>query len=383
MTGSPDKTTNRQAFTLVELLASMAVLSVLMVMLGLMLESSLKHFRGGAERLEQSADVRVVAERMERDLVDVFPNRIAALPHLPDTATKVQREFFGDRLFLPFELDRQGGTGIDLGRGFANSADGFSSIAFATCSPNPAIVGYYVAYARHSPLAGDDGAGMKLFRHHRRGGHPTGEGYADRIVRSLSAGINDAWTEPDAQRALTDLNPAPVRRGKFANSELPFIFSSLHEGGIVHPWPALPAAGSLHEAPPTLKPLRGSAADWLDPDSPVHDSVFPDEAVCDHIVRFRIHPWRVVRMEDGSTVTMDAVALNAHLGLEQGDEWPVLVTPDLLDVDIAVIPEATARRLTRAADWVFDWNRPDIEGDERLRGLRTHRFRIHLPLRDS
>jgi hypothetical protein len=63
----------------------------------------------------------------------------------------------------------------------------------------PAVVGYYVAYARHSPLAGDDGAGMKLFRHYRPGGHPTGEGYADGLLLHATRSIND---DGDKTRAL-------------------------------------------------------------------------------------------------------------------------------------------------------------------------------------
>lgn len=380
----PDKTTIGRAFSLVELLASMGIFAVLMLVLALMLESSLNRFRRSAERIEQTADTRAVADWMERDLAGVFANRSAALPRLPDSATAVQREYFEKRVFMPFEVDRASGTGSPFGRSFANAADGFSSIAFVTLAPNPSIAGYYVAFARHSPLAGDNGAGMKLFRHFRRGGHESGLGYADGILRSLSARINDAWIEPDPARSLSVPNEAAVRQGNFANSELPFIFSTHRGGRMIHPWPALPVPGALRESPPSLQPDRGSAADWTNPESPVHDSVFSDESVCDHVVRFEIHPWRIVRMTDGRMEVMDAAALNDHLGIGSGDEWPVLVTPDFLDVTISVIPEANARRLSREQDWRFDWSDPGTaNSDPRLQGMRTEQFRIHLPRRDS
>lgn len=396
MIRAPDKTIKRAAFTLVELLASMGILSVLLLLLGLMLETSLGRFRSGAERVEQSGDARVVALRLERDLSGVIGARPGAVPRLPGSVSAVQRGFFEGRIFLPFEVDRREGSDNGHGGSFANAAPGFATLAFVTQvpgpddpakAPAPAIAGYYVAYARHSPLAGEMGAGMKLFRHYRRGGHPTGAGYADPIVRRLADGINDgrdSAAAPAAGGTALVMANAPLRVGKFENADLPFIFSEPRSGTLVHPWPNLPVAEALPEPPPDRKPSRGSSQDWADPASEVHDSVFPDEAICDHVVRFEIRPWRVVKDAGGALLTLDAAGLNAHLGLAGGDEWPVLVTPDFCDLVISVIPEATARRLDGPEDWFFDWSDPGIETtDDRVRGMRTQRFRIHLPGGDT
>lgn len=376
-------------FTLVELLASMAILSVLMLVLGLMLETSLNRFRNGAERIEQRGDARVVADWMERDLGALWSNRPAPLPRLPEETSEAQRAFFEGRLFLPFEVDRASGTANPHGGSFANAAAGFSSLAFVAQVPDPdqptqtaapSIVGYYVAYARHSPLADDAAAGMKLFRHYRRGGHPTADGYADRILQLVSKEINDGREDSSDPGAPILKNPAAVRRGKFNNADLPFFYSQIAGESVVHPWPALPVSGVLKEEPPTRHPFRGEADDWKNPGSPVHDSVFADEALCDHVVRFEVRPFRLVSDEAGQSRPMDAAALNAHLGLDGGDEWPVLVTPEYLEVLISVIPESTALRLSTPDDWKIDWKDPGIETrDPRLVGMRSHRFRIHLP----
>jgi hypothetical protein len=89
----------------------------------------------------------------------------------------------------------------------------------------------------------------------------------------------------------------------------------------------------------------------------VHDSVFPDEAICDHLVRFELKPFRRIKLPSGGSSLMGASALNQHLGLSGSDEWPALVAPDLIEVVITVVDEVTARRLYRYEDWIIDWDR--------------------------
>jgi hypothetical protein len=118
----------------------------------------------------------------------------------------------------------------------------------------------------------------------------------------------------------------------------------------------------------------------------VHDSVFPDEAICDHLVRFELKPFRRVSLPSGGSSLMDASALNQHLGLSGGDEWPALVAPDLIEVVITVVDEVTARRLSRYEDWIIDWDRvesPAATTADRalLATSRTTRQRIALPAR--
>lgn len=391
---------SRRAATLIELLASMAILSVLMLVLGTMLDSALGRFRGGAETAEQRGGARVAAEWIERDLASHLSSRPAALPRLPSAVSEVQREFFEGRLLLPFEIDRRSGTGAPADRSFANAAPEFGSLAFVARGPSrsgdpastsPALVGYYVAYARHSPLAGDAGAGMKLFRHYRPGGHAEGAGYADSVLRQISREINADPTAPGADETLLPARDgSALRRGRFENASIPFLFSrreTASGGGPAatgQPWPSHPVRARLHTPPPGGEPFRGSAADWEDPASPVHDSLFPDEPICDHVVRFELVPWRRVELPDGTSELMDASALNRHLGLGPGDEWPALVAPDYIDLVLAVVPEILARRLERYEDWIVDWNSGGTELHGRiLAESRVYRFRLALPPRSA
>lgn len=395
--GRQSEARSEQGVTLIELLSAMAILSILILVLSTMLDASLRGFRRGAETVEQRGDARVAIDWMERDLASAFASRPAPLPRLPEDTSAVQRGFFEGRLFFPFEIDRQSGSGNATETSFPNAAPGFSTLAFVnrvTSGENdlrgsaPGIVGYYVAFARHSPLAGDEGAGMKLFRHHRPGGHPEGERYADSFLVRASRAIND--DEKGSTRPLDAPNTAAVRRGRFANSAFPFLLAGREKrddpGSVlpaVAPWPLRPVVSRLSSPPPTYQPDRGSAADWENPASPVHDSVFPDEPICDHVVRFELRPSRRVELPSGNTERLDAAALNAHLGFS-GEEWPALVAPDEIEIVLTVIDEGTARRFTRYEDWLIDWEKiesPSATTDDRaiLAASRTFRHRFAVP----
>lgn len=390
--------------TLVELLASMVILSVLLIVLGSTLEVALGRFRTGAERVENHGGVRVVSHWMERDLQSHLSSRPANLPRLPEGTTRVQREFFEKRLFLPFEINRVSGTGMGEARSFQNAAPEFDSCAFATLlstpgtvvnEADPAVVGYYVAYTMNSPLSGDEAAGMKLFRHFRRGGQNAGDAYAGGLILFCSNEINDSWDEfvPGSARRVGVRNPAALRQGKFNNAEFPFLLSrrlanlqSLTPLPATQPWPANPIRERLTAPPSSLQPDRGPEGAWSDPESPLHDSVFPDEAVCDHVIRFDLAPYRRVTLEGGTSELMDATALNRHLGLSGGGEWPALVSPDFIEVTIATVSEKAALTLTSYEDWIIDWEEitPATWTSKRQlieRELQTFRFHIPLPPR--
>ena len=384
----------RRGATLVELLAAMAILSVLVVVLGSALGVALERFRRGSEDAEQGMGLRLAAAWIERDFAVHRSSRWAPLSRLPPGASEVQRVFFEDRVLLPFEVDRRSASGPGEGRSFANAAPEFSSMAFvtqATLSEAPAVVGYYVAFARHGRLKGDGGAGMKLFRHYRPCGHATAEGYADGLIRRASLAIND--TSDGSDRPLTSSNAAAVRLGRLENGDFPFLFAERIDAGpgspvrrAVQPWPSLPVVERLVSPPPTMHPRRGDASAWGDPGDAVHDPLFPDESLCDHVVRFEVVPYRKVVLSDGGILWMAAAQLNDHLGLPQGGEWPALVAPDVLEVTIGVVPEETALRMTRYEDWIVDWSNERIGGgvtDPVLKSCQTHRFRIALPPRSS
>ncbi|NLT71154.1 MAG: hypothetical protein GXX91_10730 [Verrucomicrobiaceae bacterium] len=385
--------------TLVELLASMGILSILLLVLGATLDLALARFRGGAEKVDRAGEARVAAQWLERDLSSAVTSRSARLPRLPAGTTPVQRAFFEGRLFLPFEVNRTRGTGFGTaeGRSFQNAAPGFDSLVFATGGGDggPAIVGYYVAYARHSPLGGDDAAGMKLFRHYRPGASHRGDGSAGGLLAFCSQQINDGWDEtgPGAVRPVGAENPAAVRRGRLENADLPFVlarrfedFAAMTPVAATQPWPTNPVRDWLKAPPPDYQPDRGGAEQWADPASPLHDSVFPDESVCDHVVRFQLEPRCRVEREDGTTELMDAPALNRHLGLSGGDEWPVLVAPDFIEMTLTTIGEKAALTLTEPGDWIVDFSATassDSSPRRRLleREMRTYRRHIPLPRR--
>lgn len=349
--------------------------------------------------MDRAGDARVVAQWLERDLSSALTSRPARLTRLPPGATQVQREFFEGRFFLPFEINRvrSAGTATTDAKSFQNAAPGFGSIVFATEGKGngPAIVGYYVAYARKSPLSGDDSAGMKLFRHYRPGGSHGGDRYASGLILFCSHQINDNWDEAGlgSARAAGVENPAAVRRGRFENADLPFFlaqrcedFATMSPVVATQPWPANPVRERLTAPPPDYQPARGNAEQWANPASPLHDSVFPDEAICDHVVRFQLEPRRRVTLDDGTTTLMDAAALNLHLGLTGEDEWPVLVAPDFIEMTLTTISERAAVTLTTPDDWIVDFTasasgHPSPQRRLIEREMRTHRFQIPLPRR--
>ena len=393
----PSLRSARTGSTLVELLASMAILSILLVVLGSTLEVAMGRFRSGAETSEKEAGARLTAQWLERDLISMVGSRPARLPRLPTGTTGEQRAFFEGRIFLPFEINRKVGIGMTEPRSFQNASPSFDSIAFATDRDGDglAIAGYYVAYARHSPLSGEATAGMKLFRHFRRGGSIFGDGYAGGLILYASHEINDIWDElsQGAVRPPGQGNLAAVRRGRFENADLPFLLARRFAGrttmspvAATQPWPVNPVRTWLTAPPPDYQPYRGTASQWADPESPVHNAVFPDEAICDHVVRFELEPRLRVTLAGGRSELMDAAALNQHLGFSGGDEWPVLVTPDFIEMTIATINEKAALTLTNPEDWIIDFaaTDPGSWSSRRQfleREMQTRHFQIPLPPR--
>lgn len=392
--------------TVLELMAVMAIFSVLLVMLGVALETAMGRFRKGAEVTGHQTGVEATRSILEADLASVFSQRPAKLPRLPDRVTARQREFFEDKVFLPFEINRKTGTGVSIPVSIQNAAPHFATLVFTTrqglpgenlTSSSPAIVAYYVAYVRHSPLAGNIGAGMKLFRHFRRAGDHTGDAYAAGYLLSCSLKMNDAWDEQKKgkSRPFSEPNPATIRQGVFENAAQPFLFSAritnlkdLTPLRATQPWPVNPLRERLTEAPPQFHPLRGSSDEWANPESDVHDSVFPDEPVCDHVIRFTLTPYRRVVEEDGSAKLMRAAEINQYLGLKGGDEWPVLVLPDFIEVTIITVGETVAKSLTEYEDWMIDWKNENSATWSSIRKRiereqRTFQFRVSLPRRSA
>ena len=420
------RTTNgtTRAASLIELLVSMAILSFIFIVLSSALELSLGQFRRSVDRSENVVSAQASLDWIRRDLESIVSQRFANLARLPDDVTDNQREFFENRLFYPVEIDRRSGTLMPEPRSFQNAHPDFDSIAFMARLPMDAqfsvaydsarradepesvieaavsweamarasIIGYYVAYTYDSPLAGERRAAMRLHRHYRPGDSKLSQGYASGFAIHASQKINDAYDEigSGGAREPDTPNPAAVRQGKFANDEIPFLFSRFvanpASGNSIfatQPWPKYPIPQLLKSPPPTLYPDRGTADDWDDRGNIVHETVFHDEPLAHNVVRFEVEAYREVESESGSIESMDAVAINEHLELSGGDEWPALVTPTFIDVTLSVVKETAARRLRNPEDWIVDWSETDENQWSESRKLiedNLQTFRLRIPV---
>ena len=400
----------------------MAILSFVFLVLSSALELSLGQFRRNVDRSENVVAAQASLDWIRRDLESIVSQRFANLAPLPITVTDEQRDFFENRLFYPVEIDRESGTGMPEPRSFQNAHPDFDSIAFYARLPIDAqfsvahdrarradepenvieaavsweamarasLVGYYVAYTYDSPLAGERRAAMRLHRHYRPGDSLLSQGYASGFAIYCSQQINDAYDETgtNGARSSDSPNPAAVRQGKFANSDLPFLFSrfitNVSSGNSIvatQPWPKYPVSDFLEAPPPTLYPNRGTAEDWEDPSSLVHETVFHDEPLAHNVVRFEVEGYREVELESGTIEAMDAPAINEYLDLPGLDEWPALVTPTFIDVTISVVKETAARQLRSPEDWIVDWEETDPDSWSEARkliedNLQTYRLRV-------
>ncbi|MCB1232621.1 MAG: prepilin-type N-terminal cleavage/methylation domain-containing protein [Verrucomicrobiae bacterium] len=385
-----------RGFTVLELLVSMSILAVILLLLAEALEASLSQWTKNAGRSDLRGELRSTSEWMRRDLEAAMIERRANLPPLPDSVPVAAREFFEGKWCLPFEINRHTAKSGN-GQSFANAEPGFDQLAFVIRTPSslagdpeidqkrlgkiatdpsddesktaddtiqPCLVGYYVAYARDSPLATNSSAGLKLFRHFRPGGDSLGAGHSRGFVMAFSQLVNDRFDEISVggARKLDEPNPAELRQGHFTNDRLPFLFSqhvkeipSLELVNAGAPWPSNPPlAGStpnLPSPPASYPPPEFTWDRWNDPTDPVHDYLFPDEAIAHNVVGFQCRAFRRVKNQAGNSVLMNATSLNAHLGLA-GSEWPALAKPDFVEVTISVIPSEIAARLESKADWL-------------------------------
>lgn len=381
----------QEGFSILELLISMSIFTVILLLLSQALEASLSQWTGSTGKSDLRGELRATVEWMRRDFRGAIVERHANLPPLPDTVTDEAKAFLESRWFLPFEIDReQGSTGES--ESFANAEPGFGQIAFVTrlpatmtgdatvdqmrlgkLAPSPGaadaidgcLVGYYVAYTRDSPLASSDRSSFKLFRHFRPSGTSLGQGHSRGFVLGFSHLVNDAFDETDVGevRPLAEPNEAMLRQGKFANRDLPFLFSrrmaepgslDLVEAGA--PWPTDPPVSGTGNpdlpAPPSLYPPPNFSWErWADPADDIHDYLFPDEPIAHNVVGFECRAFRRVEDEAGTLVLMNATEMNANLGLS-GEEWPVLIRPDFVEVSLTIIPPEIAARLDSKADWL-------------------------------
>ncbi len=341
--------------SLIELMAAMGILSVILLMLSTALEASLGQFRTSTDRSVNRSSGRAALQWMEQDLKTTALPSPSAFSSLPENATEVQREFFGDRLFIPFELDLKQSTD-DQSR-LPKSAPEYSHLSFATwldpdfiLDPRSSanfddetqlsLVGYYVAFTRNSPLASDSSASMKLFRHLRPSSRFRGDRYSGGYLLHNHVEVNTAM---DASRSLEEPDAAAIRKGEFSNGSLPVLIGMQRENSTDTPvegspaWPALPLNEHLASPPPSLIPNRGDLAAWQAAGNPVHETVFPDQPICENVVRFELEAFRRFETSPGVFEILDAAGVNSHLGINGGNEWPCLVVPDYIKITLRVI----------------------------------------------
>ncbi|MEC5125271.1 type II secretion system protein [Verrucomicrobiales bacterium BCK34] len=415
--------------TMLELLISMAIVSIIFLLLSTALEASLSQFRKTADRSENVVANQTSLDWIRKDLESVMVERSGNVAPLPASTTEEQKAFFGGKLFYPVEINRTSGQEMPEPRSFQNGDPRFDSAAFIARIPidsqfnivydlgrrgianttvvdsavswesmaRVSLIGYYVSYTRDSPLLGAGRGAMRLHRHYRPIEGIQKQAYGGGLVFYVSDKINDTYDETGGgkSRPAGAMNPAAVRRGVFDNSELPFLcarfrYSSEEPKGVfaVQPWPANPFPELLSSPPPNYFPKPGLPEEWLDLSNGIHETVFPDEPIAHNVVRFEIKPYRRVLRKNGTYETMDAAALNQYLSLTPGDEWPCLVTPSFLDVTIGVINEQVARLLLTPDQWIVDWKNtdPTTWSDERRaieRGLTTHRLRVRVNTADQ
>lgn len=400
-------------FSLVEVLLSMTILSVLVLVLAELLAFSAKMWSRHADGAEVELELREGAAVLRHDLESCFAGRpapwagsvlpSASGPHLPAGSELACEKLFRHRLLLPVEVDRTAGKGqrVSLPHAEAAEVDGrpvFSTLAFAAvqseagllhpCSlhrqrsggsaplgtePIPAggiaLVAYYVAYTRNSPLAGETGWSMKLYRHYRPAGFSLGVGQAGGILRAAAQAVNREQV-PRGQLANRDLSFLLAWRAPRAGSEAVVAAE--------RPWPAW-----SDTRPPGRAPAWDDLSLWADSESLLYDFLAPDVPLVQNVVRFQVRPFKWVDV-GGKLKRLDTRELVAFLKLPDPD-WPVLVVPDEVEVILSVISSTAASQLPEKRDWMASWREDRVEAPDPVvarilrRSVRTCRFRVSLP----
>ena len=404
---NPNPNAARSGFSMVELLLSMAILSLVVVGLAELFSFTANTWSGQMRRSSGGIDLYEAAQLMRDDLEAAFPNR--PVPHQTfapgsgTTVTEAMQRHFGSKMLLPFEVNRRSGRGIDRSFRNADPSERFAQIAFVAIKPGASsllpetfyperhgaladptlaagvrptpsescLIGYYVAYTPNSTLPGGEQRSMKLFRHFRPGGTSLGQAQAGSTIRYVSDAVN--------HRLVPQLS--------FANQDLPFLFA-FHASGLdpavidetpsQAPWPAnvvVPGAA-------VAIPGRSEPAAWLNPSHELFNHLPPDSPVAGNVVAFVATPFKRIRNGDTLEV-LGAKDLNQYLGLKGGEEWPALVVPDFMDVELSVVDDTTAALLLTREDWLVNWQAEPTPSDPlAVRSIRrtatTFRFRVCL-----
>ncbi|MEM7603631.1 MAG: hypothetical protein AAF357_19740 [Verrucomicrobiota bacterium] len=372
--------------TLIELLSSMAILTVLLSVLAVALQASLGQFRSSLDQSQSAVNSQQAISVLKEDLRFAASSFPSNLPPLPPEVDNEQRDFFESRVFFPFEVNRNSGLEPPLEAGFPARNQNYSTLAFTRLShidrpvgnssrlttgyPSLALIGYYVAFTKDAPSEENVRYSMKLFRHFRPAGN-FGEGYADGFLRYCHREINDAFFDSTTRSELpiADENLAAVLQGKFDNHEIPFLLSGrlIPDGNSNSPELSNSLPWPEFTSPPTnYSGDLGTEQSWSDSENAVHDLILPDEAIAKNVVRFEVTAFRILENASGVDTLMTGPEVVQILNLTNFEEWPSLVIPTYLEVTLGVIDEEIAVRLEAETDWNVDWTegatpRSDLE----------------------
>jgi hypothetical protein len=386
---------------MVELLLSMAILALVVVGMADLFSFTANSWSRQMASSGGSIDVSEAADCLREDLESAFPNRPVAYQTFSPPAGQVLSEglqrYLGRKLLLPFEINRKSGRGLDRSFRNADPSDKFSQLAFVAIQPgassllpetfypqrhgslaNPSLppdarptpsdaclVGYYVAYTPDAPFAGETHSSMKLFRHFRPGGTSLGQAQASSTIRCVSDALN--------RRLIPQLT--------FANRDLPFLLAyhasgmdtaKMTESPSQAPWPDF--STNTGGAPVD----RSNSAAWFNPDHAMFDQLPADHPLAINVVAFTATPYKRIRNGQALEV-LGAAQLNQYLGLPSSGEWPVLVVPDLVEIELAVVDPNTSALMTSREDWLVDWSGPPKASDTTvIRQIRRNVSRLHF-----
>lgn len=396
------------AFTLTEILTTAALSVVILGAVLKMLAAATNAVSMGKRQADVFTEGRAATELIRRDLGSCMTGKHR------DMGPSAQGSKFGglpaedlgpfnQRYVLPFEHNRTRGTVFDhsgrtairtLKRAVMNSAitdtghlhPNFDSLAFATHShagspfgTEVSLVAYYCAFTHDCPFEASP-ASMKLFRHFRHG-H-----YQDGSVESCYQPALEHQLQARAATVLSRLAATMAPRldcGLRDNRDLPYLLMPVdryrnRDGTFqeaMHIWPV--DCVRLAEPPPTSMPAAPERYDATDPDRHRLSAawLWPDDPLALNVVRFKATPLR--RGPDGRY--LEAALLNASHGinLEHPSQWPVILAPEMVEVEVQVISAETATKFTREEDWLHWETDPVLAGLVR-RESRTFRIRVAI-----
>jgi len=215
---------------------------------------------------------------------------------------------------------------------------------------------FYVAYTYDSALENSDGS-MKLFRHFRDSGSAfTG-------IKSEAVDIGERHLQSRARSVITKIAEPmliQIEAGNLDNADLPYLLMPVNQyyGAVgkntrrwfdaMHIWPRNYV--SLHEDLPSDMPNVRTHYTIAWKEFLLDDNyVWGDEPLAFNVVEFKCRPLR----RGPSGHFLDAESLNMGYGLNASnlDEWPVVLAPDVIEVELRVISDEVARKFQNQGDW--------------------------------